>query len=98
VRDCESASPISIAAGKYVVVIASERQKVPFGSKAARAWIDAGASYICSWGPDSANVEEAFDDASFLPELGEPFGTGLQRKPCGSPSTTQRLPMTLITS
>jgi len=73
VRDFESASPISIAAGKYVMVIASEREKVPFDSKAARAWIDAGASYICAWGPDSANVEEAFDYASFLPEVGDPL-------------------------
>jgi hypothetical protein len=39
----------------------------------ARAWIDAGASYICAWGPDAAEVEESFDYASFLPEYGEPL-------------------------
>lgn len=55
------ASPIAIAAGRYVLVIASEKQGVPLGIKTARAWIDAGASYICAWGPDSAAVEETFD-------------------------------------
>jgi hypothetical protein len=73
VRDFESASPISIADSKYVIVIASERERVPCDSKAARKWIDAGSSYICAWGPDSADVEEAFDHASFLPELGDPL-------------------------
>jgi hypothetical protein len=39
--------------------------------KTARAWVDAGASYICAWGPDSEEVEESFDYASFLPEYGK---------------------------
>ena len=68
VRDFEGASPVSVAAGKYILVIASERQTVSLGSKTARAWVDAGASYICARGPDS----EA-DYASFLPEFGEPL-------------------------
>lgn len=71
--DLESAAPVSVASGKYVLVIASERQTVPLGVKRARSWIDAGASYVCAWGPDSAEVEEAFDYASFLPEYGEPL-------------------------
>lgn len=73
VHDFESAFPVSVAAGKYVLVIASERQTVPLSTRAARAWIDAGASYICAWGPDSDAVEETFDYASFLPEFGEPL-------------------------
>ncbi len=71
--DFESASPVSVASGKYILVIAGERQTVPLGVKRARAWIDAGASYICAWGPDSAEVEESFDYASFLPDFGEPL-------------------------
>jgi hypothetical protein len=71
VRDFEGASPVSVAAGKYILVIASERQTVSLGTKTARAWVDAGASYICAWGPDSRAVEETFDYASFLPEFGE---------------------------
>src|SRR5450631_2276536 len=71
--DFEGTSPVSVASGKYVLVIASERQTVPLGMIAARAWIDAGASYICAWGPDSAEVEETFDYASFLPECGDPL-------------------------
>jgi hypothetical protein len=71
--DFENSSPVSIASGKYVLVIVSERQTVPLGVKRARAWIDAGASYICAWGPDSAEVEEAFDYASFLPQYGAPL-------------------------
>ncbi|EHR70769.1 hypothetical protein BurJ1DRAFT_1918 [Burkholderiales bacterium JOSHI_001] len=38
-----------------------------------RRWIDAGAAYVCSWGPESQSVEEAFDYAAFLPEVGEPL-------------------------
>jgi hypothetical protein len=66
-------SPVVVAASRYVLVIGSEKQTVPLGTKTARAWIDAGASYICAWGPDSAAVEEAFDYAAFLPEYGEPL-------------------------
>jgi len=40
------------------------------GIKTARAWVDAGASYICAWGPGCEEVEESFDYASFLPEYG----------------------------
>jgi len=66
-------TPVAVAAGRYVLVVASEKQTVPFGTKTARAWIDAGASYICVWGPDSEAVEETFDYAAFLPEYGEPL-------------------------
>src|SRR4051812_31068639 len=73
VRDFAAASALRIAAGPYLLVIATEKQTVGLTEKAARAWIDAGASYVCAWGPDSPAVEEAFDYASFLPELGEPI-------------------------
>ena len=73
VRDFASTSPIRVAAGSYLLFIETETQGVGLTEKEARAWIDAGASYVCAWGPDSPAVEEAFDYASFLPELGEPI-------------------------
>lgn len=73
IQNLESASPFSVSAGKFILVIASERQILPLGVNTARAWIDAGASYICAWGPGSADVEETFDYASFLPECGDPL-------------------------
>ncbi len=48
----------------------SEKPTVALGIKTARAWVDAGASYICAWGPGCEEVEESFDYASFLPEYG----------------------------
>src|ERR1700676_1944368 len=61
VRDFEGASPVSVAAGKYILVTASERQAVSLVSKTARAWVDAGASYICAWGPDRRGAGGAGD-------------------------------------
>ena len=72
-HDLENTSPVSVAAGKYILLIASERQVMPLGVKTARAWVDAGASYICAWGRDSAAVEETFDYAAFLPDCGDPL-------------------------
>ena len=98
--DFDSASPVSILSRKYVLVIASERQTVPMGVKRARAWIDAGASYICAWEPNSAEVEEAFVYATFLPEYGEPLpftlmttshGQRPQMRPFGSRFTLRGL-------
>jgi hypothetical protein len=63
-------SPVSVDAGGYILVIASEKPTVALSIKTARAWIDAGASYICAWGPDSEEVEESFDYAVILPEYG----------------------------
>jgi hypothetical protein len=57
--------------GRYILVVASEKPTVALGIKAARAWVDAGARYICAWGPDSEEVHESFDYAGFLPECGE---------------------------
>ncbi len=56
---------------RYILVVASETPAVELGIKTARAWVDAGARYICAWGPDSEGVHESFDYAGFLPEYGE---------------------------
>ena len=63
-------SPVSIEAGRYIFVVASEKPTVALGIKAARAWVDAGARYICAWGPYAEEVHESFDYAGFLPEYG----------------------------
>lgn len=64
-------SPVSVDADNYVLVIASERPTVALDIKTARAWVDAGARYICAWGPDAEEVHQSFDYAGFLPEYGE---------------------------
>jgi hypothetical protein len=69
----ESARPVSVGGQKYVLVVASGRTGGEITLEHARAWLDAGASYVCAWGPASAAIEETFDYASFLPELGEPL-------------------------
>jgi hypothetical protein len=71
VRVEDFASPVSVDAGNYVLVMASEKSAVALSIKTARAWVDAGALYICAWGPDCEQVEESFDYASFLPEYGK---------------------------
>jgi hypothetical protein len=71
VRVEDFTSPVSIDARSYVLVIASEKPTVALGIKTARAWVDAGASYVCAWGPDCEQVEESFDYSSFLPEYGK---------------------------
>jgi hypothetical protein len=58
---------------KYVLVVANEFRGQDLTVQAARAWVEAGASYICAWGPEAEGIEEAFDYATFLPELGEPL-------------------------
>jgi hypothetical protein len=63
-------STVSVDAGNYVLFVASEKA-TSMSIKAARAWIDAGARYICAWGPNSEEVHESFDYAGFLPEYGE---------------------------
>lgn len=72
VESFERTRPFTVPDGRYVLVIASERPSVGCTHQHARAWIDAGASYICAWGPGSGHLEDVFDYASFLPELGEP--------------------------
>lgn len=72
VDDIWSHPPVSLGSAKYVLVFASEREAQLSKVGAARAWIEAGASYICAWGPCSPEIEETFDYAGFLPELGDP--------------------------
>jgi hypothetical protein len=69
----EGSEPLSVASGRYVLLIASERPSSGCTAELARSWIDAGASYVCAWGSASDDIEEAFDYASFLPELGQPL-------------------------
>jgi hypothetical protein len=77
VRANDFASPVSVDAGNYVLLIASEKPTVALGIKTVRAWVDAGASYICAWGPDCEQVEESFDYSSFLPEYGKELAFAL---------------------
>jgi hypothetical protein len=64
-------TPVSIESVRYILVVASEKPAVELGIKTARAWVDAGARYICAWGPDSEQAHASFDYAGFLPEYGE---------------------------
>ena len=64
--------PLTVVAGYYVLVVVSERIAQLSRVETARAWVNAGVCYVCAWGPNSAEVEETFDYASFLPELGDP--------------------------
>ena len=66
-------APIIVAPGRYVLVIASEQAAQLSSVATARRWVNSGASYICSWGKNSAEIEQIFDYAAFLPELGEPL-------------------------
>ena len=73
VQGAWSCDPISLGSERYVLVVASVREAQMSSVEAARAWIDAGACYVCAWGPGASEVEETFDYAAFLPELGEPL-------------------------
>ena len=68
-----TAPPVSISTGKYILVVATDGAISDFTEKHARAWIDAGAAYVCAWGISADEIEEAFDYASFLPEVGPPL-------------------------
>jgi hypothetical protein len=69
--------PISVPEGDYVLFMASHRSAQAAKVEVARAWVEAGAAYVCAWGPNSPEVEETFDYAAFLPELGEPLSETL---------------------
>ncbi len=68
-----NAEPIVLNGEKYVLFTASEQVDATMSVRQARRWLEAGAAYICSWGPRAPETEESFDYASFMPELGEPF-------------------------
>ena len=55
---------------KFVLVALSDGQLRGLTTKQARTCIEQGASYICAWGNDCEDLEETFDYAAFLPELG----------------------------
>ena len=65
--------PVAVVAGYYVLVVVSERVAQLSQVETARAWVNAGVCYVCAWGPNSPEIEETFDYASFLPELGDPL-------------------------
>jgi hypothetical protein len=67
------AEPVGLKGQKYVLVTVSERADAIMSVEQARRWLEAGAAYVCSWGPGSSAMEESFDYASFLPKLGVPF-------------------------
>jgi hypothetical protein len=63
-----------LLAQKYVLVVASANKAAAHCTEEhARAWLEAGASYVCAWGPTAGVIEETFDYASFLPELSQPL-------------------------
>jgi hypothetical protein len=68
-----SCEPLFLGSERYVLVMASAREAQLSSVKAARAWVEAGASYVCAWGPGASEIEETFDYAAFLPELGDPL-------------------------
>ena len=55
---------------KFVLVTLSAGQLRGLTTKQARTCIEHGASYIYAWGRDCDDIEETFDYAAFLPELG----------------------------
>jgi hypothetical protein len=68
-----TAAPVKLQGRRYLLFMASHRAATFFTPALARHWIDAGAAYVCAWGPASEQVEEDFDYASFLPEFGTPL-------------------------
>ncbi len=63
--------PPVVAGERYVLVTATASSRACLTVAQARRWIEAGASYVCSWGVDAVDAENTFDHASFLPEVGE---------------------------
>lgn len=72
VADFWSSDPVSFKSEKYVLLVVTEGGSTP-NETVARAWIHAGAAFVCAWGPQAPETEEAFDYASFLPEFGAPL-------------------------
>jgi hypothetical protein len=72
VQSTDIAAAVNSAASedKFVLVALNEGHLRGITTKEARACIDKGASYICAWGHDCEDLEETFDYAAFLPELG----------------------------
>ena len=56
-----------------MLVLAADVHSAHITLSQARAWLDAGASYVCAVGPGAEAVEESFDYAAFMPEVGVPL-------------------------
>ena len=66
-------TPVHFDGQAYVLLVAQERRQSPLDLPIARSWIEAGASYVCSWGALAEEMEDVFDHASFLEEVGPPL-------------------------
>jgi hypothetical protein len=65
--------PPFLGGERYILFVAAQGQTASPTSEQARAWIEAGASYVCAWGSLAEEVETSFDFATFIPELGPPL-------------------------
>ena len=77
-RSCQRAELLGLSAGcRGGRLLRSRRgqraNRTTFAVETARAWVNAGVCYVCAWGPNSPEIEDTFDYASFLPELGGPL-------------------------
>jgi hypothetical protein len=72
VQSNDIAAAVSRAASndKFILLALSDGQLRGLTTKQARTCIEQGVSYICAWGQDCEDLEETFDYAAFLPELG----------------------------
>ena len=68
-----ASDPTSFDKQKYVLFIASEKSVLLSEVREARRWVEAGVGYMCAWGPASSELDDLFDYATFLPELGTPL-------------------------
>jgi hypothetical protein len=68
-----TSNPVSIDKTRYVLFIASEKSVISAEVRDARRWVDAGVGYMCAWGPASSELDDLFDYATFLPEVGTPL-------------------------
>lgn len=69
-----SCAPLALTSAQpYLLVMASDHPAQLPRVETARAWLEAGACYVCAWGPGASEMEETFDYAAFLPELGDPL-------------------------
>jgi hypothetical protein len=69
----DAADPINRDGEKYILLVASEEMTSDVSVAKARMWLEAGAAFVCTWGPSCQGLEESFDYAAFSPELGEPI-------------------------
>lgn len=67
-----ASDPVFIDKKKYILFIASEKPVLSSELEEARRWVDAGVGYMCAWGPASSGLDDLFDFAQFMPELGTP--------------------------